>query len=1062
MDDMNNHENEAAEEEVTASEQTAIPEETSASGEPSEGETAAESTEPPKEDGESEKPSTEPPKEDGEGEKPNTEPSGENTESEKPNTEPSGENTESEKPNTEPSGGNTESEKPNTEPPKEETDGKKKKKKKGRFPFWKRLCIFLLGMLIGITSTLGGIVGGGYWIYKNVSIEKLNEMGIAVALPESLQGKGEVDISTYTAAMLIADIMNYKSGSEELTVKSLSERYGLKLIADIEKLLPEEMASMPLGVLADGNALEQIFACLDFAYLLGLMPEGTFSEPMLEAMEGKNLSALGGGDMGEFLRDVKLGYLLSLTYEKQGDKWVLVLEEGKSKGLMEYMAGIDLSKLIGDESTDMLGLMKEEMADAPLSDVLGFATQGDDLLAGKTFGDIVVKDEATGKHSLRLAEAFDEVKFGTLAGYTEKNHVWQDENGEEASILMTRIFDHTVSEFSDGTFDFDDVTDGLTVGDIMGYTEKADGTYLDKDGKEAKGLNGILAETSLDALLDGTLTFDTLFEDERVGTLLNYTQDVRGNWYDEKGKLMTGLDASVANITMKQFFGKETVKAADVFAGVYMGEVMGFTVASYKSDGKTPDTWRDENGKPVDGFNADVANLKVGDLSDGDGVDFKEVFGDERVGDMQGHTYNASTGKWSDKNGNALDTLDSTIANMTVGDIIDGEINFKDAFRDEKIGNLQNYTYAGGRWYSDSAKTKPLPALDNVVAGWALGDLMNNTIDYRAAMEDVYVGELMGYTGTVGNWMNGKLKVKGLSAVIADLTFGELDDDTSMTHCLASAKVGDVMGYHKDGNVWKDEHGTEVSTVLGLLADKKISEMDESIHSWQLGDLMGYEKRGGEWTNPDGEVNTMMSHVADLYLDQLSDPDAVHEAVDGMMMCDILGYTKKADGWYMKDTKITGVMAYLAGHTVAELPYEVDHMAVSDIFGFTKRDGAWYDAKGQKITPFLASLADCHINDLDDHVNALTLGEVFVETDDGFFLILGADTKLVDLEARIDTVFGTGEGAATIGDFMDAGIVHDVTPAEAEKLALRIGADWRNMKVVSFINTIIDLVVQIP
>ena len=1041
MDDMTKRENEEVASEETASEKAASAEETSASVEPSEGETAAEGTEPPTE---CEKPNAESPTEDEEGEKPNAEPPTEDEEGEKPNAEPPKEGKES------------------AEPPAEDKDGKKKKKKKVRFPFWKRLCIFLLGMLIGIVSCLGGIAGGGYWIYQNVSIEKLNEMGIAIALPESLQGKGEVDISTYTAAMLVADIMNYTNGTKTLTVKSLSERYGLKLIADIEKLLPEEMANMSLGALADGNALEQIFSCLDFAYLLGLMPEGTFSEPMLEAMEGKNLSALGGGDMGEFLHGVKLGYLLGLTYEKQGDKWVLVMENGKSKGLLEYMAGIDLGKLIGNENADMLGLMKEQMADAPLSDVLGFAAEGDDLLAGKTFGDIVVLDEATGKHSLRLAEAFDDMKFGTLAGYTEKNNAWQDKNGEKASILMTRIFDHTVGEFSDGTFNFDDVTNGLTVGDIMGYTEKADGTYLDKDGKEAMGLNGILAETSLDALLDGTLAFDTLFEDEKVGTLLNYTQDARGNWYDEKGKAVTGLDASIADISMKQFFGKETINAIDVFAGVYMGEVMGFTVASYKSDGKTPDTWRDENGQPVDGFNADVANLKVGDLSDGDGVDFKEVFGDERIGDMQGHTYNASTGKWSDKNGNALDTLDGTIANMTVGDIIDGKINFKDAFRDEKIGNLQNYTYANGRWYSDSAKTKPLPALDNVVAGWALGDLMSNTIDYRAAMESVYVGELMGYSGTVGNWMDGKVKVKGLSAVIADLTFGDLDNDTSMTHCLASAKVGDIMGYHKDGTVWKDENGTEVSTVLGLLADKKISEMDESIHSWQLGDLMGYEKRGGAWTNPNGEVNSMMSHVADLYLDQLSDPDAIHEAVDGMMMCDILGYTKKADGWYAGNTKITGVMAYLASHTVAELPYEVDHMALSDVFGFTKRDGAWYDAEGKKLTPFLASLADCHVNNLDDHVNALTLGEIFVETDDGFFLILGADTKLIDLEARIDTVFGTGEGAATIGDFMNAGIIHDVTDAEAEKLSVRIGANWRDMKVVSFINAIIDLVVQIP
>ena len=955
------------------------------------------------------------------------------------------------------------------ETPSAPEGGGKKKKKKHRYPFWKRLLIFLLGTIIGFVSCIGAIAGVGYWAYSNLSLQKLNDMGIAVGLPDSLQGTGEVDISTYTIKSLIGDVLYFtgEAGKEKLTIQGLRERYGLHLLSDVEGMLPAELTTLPLGDLASENGLEYLLSALDFSFVLKLLPEGVFSEPFIETMEGRDLGGLASGNMGDMLAGVKLGYLIGATYEKQGDRWVLIPADPAHKTLMEYMAELDLGKVIGesqDENGSVLALLKEELGTVPLSEIMGFSAEGGDILAGVKFGDVIVKNETDGTYSLQIAAAFNDMLFGTLAGYEETSDGWCDENGNEASVLMARIFDHTVGEFASGEFSFDDVTRGLLIGDLMGYTKKANGGFLDESGKDVMGLNAILADVSLDTLINGELAFDTLFDDEKVGTVLNYTQDKRGNWYDADGNPVTGLNASIADITMQQFFGKESLNATDVFAGVYLGEVMGYTVSKYKTDGKTPDKWIDADGKEVDSLNADVANLKVGDLSDGEGVDFKEVFGDELIGDMQGHTYNPSKDHWYTAEGVALETLENAIAQMTVAEIIDGNIDFAEAFGDEKIGNLQNYVYVNGQWYKDAAKTQPLSALDNVIASWSLNEVMNGNVDYKESMKDVYLGEMMGYTGSVGNWRDGNKKVIGLSAVVADLQFGSLDNDKSVTEVLSHAKVGDVMGYHREGTKWYDEEGNEVATILALLADKKVEEMNDTINDWQLGHLMGYEKRAGSWYNPDGDVNDMMLHVADLYLKDLSDPDAIHASIDEMHMSDILNYTQGADGnWYHGTERVTGVTAYLASHAVKDLPTDMNEMTVADVFGYEETAGVWYDADGHKLDHVMVSIADAKIIELDDRMQTITVGELFERSDDGFFKILGGETKLAELDDRIDVVFGTGADAATIGDFMDAGIIDDVDAAESAKLDHYLGtSNWRDMQVTAFINSVISIITTLP
>jgi hypothetical protein len=93
----------------------------------------------------------------------------------------------------------------------------------------------------------------------------------------------------------------------------------------------------------------------------------------------------------------------------------------------------------------------------------------------------------------------------------------------------------------------------------------------------------------------------------------------------------------------------------------------------------------------------------------------------------------------------------------------------------------------------------------------------------------------------------------------------------------------------------------------------------------------------------------------------------------------------------------------------------------------------------------------------------LKLSEVFEKTDDGFFSIIGGDTRLSDLGERIDVIFGGGEDAATIGDFIDAGIINDVGAADSAKLEHYLGtADWREMGMTEFVNGVISVISRLP
>ena len=111
---------------------------------------------------------------------------------------------------------------------------------------------------------------------------------------------------------------------------------------------------------------------------------------------------------------------------------------------------------------------------------------------------------------------------------------------------------------------------------------------------------------------------------------------------------------------------------------------------------------------------------------------------------------------------------------------------------------------------------------------------------------------------------------------------------------------------------------------------------------------------------------------------------------------------------------------------------------MAQLFGYEKVNGVWYAS---------------YTNDGNDE------NDVKVS---GIINILGPDTKVKDFDARLEEMFDNdGVDDATIGQFMDAGIV-DLSSSEAALNMLNGGSDsWKDRSVSGFINWIVSLATRV-
>ena len=126
------------------------------------------------------------------------------------------------------------------------------------------------------------------------------------------------------------------------------------------------------------------------------MPEGLLSEPAKDALREKKLSDLMGGELSTLLEDIKIGYFLDVTYEKQSDgSYEIVYADPAHPTTAELIAPLSMGKLLDAAANggDVLAVVKSDIGECKLSSLLdGLEEPMASLLDGKTLGDVIAVD----------------------------------------------------------------------------------------------------------------------------------------------------------------------------------------------------------------------------------------------------------------------------------------------------------------------------------------------------------------------------------------------------------------------------------------------------------------------------------------------------------------------------------------------------------------------------------------------------------------------------------------------------------------------------------------------
>lgn len=882
-----------------------------------------------------------------------------------------------------------------------------------------RFLSLFLAFLLGFFSFGGLLVGAGYIAYNHLSVDFLKQFGIEIDTDPYFEDGAEVSIDALTLKELIAEVQRVSALGDEVTFNFLKDRYGLKLSDEISALLPEGARDLPFTTIFGENGLYAILETVEVSYVLQFAPADLFSDPMVYAIENKTLADVVDMDLGYLFDNVDLGYLLEVEYVKNSDgEYELVPADPEKKTLQEIIAPIKLGSVLADAQAGELDILK--VIDNNLADV--------------TIG--------------ALADSLESIEIPTVFGTKTLGEII--EKGEDGKYF----------------FDTDKLTDGVQLGQVMGYVyDPNDGHWYEDNGAtgdariKADALFEPICNTFLSEFIEpgaGRNTADVIMDsfrrcDTKLGTVMGYYIE-NGVWYIDDGKVgdarseVDHFFAPICNVALADILDANADKTASDaimeqfrICGTKLGDMMGYVYDS------TDKKWYLDNGKvgdnrtSADALFAPLCDIMLYELIDHPedkpaGEVFKDKFkeSDTRLGDLMGYTktpnpdYNPLGGTnayiWYDASGE-ITGVGATIADYTIGDVLDGGINTDDVINDLTIAEVYGLSaseklpvYISGKTDDISAKVdidlwydnKGAKA-DSIIA--ALAPLKVSNL--KTKLNELKIADVMSfveYEGKYYSWSviedaSGKYiemtEDSSITAEFAGLDLNSLSNG-GIEDKINSISIGKFLGYtqNEDGK-WVDSNGI-VTGILGIVAGATTQTLEGEINRTAIGDIAGYiyveDEFGGAWyteyhsASDNAPARGLLANLASLTVLDLSNEGAIREKVQGIKLCDVLGYTLDENGEYYKlvdGNKVyaEGVMSAIMGSEVGNVEREINDTPISKIAGFYQNpdNKKFYtdpefknEAHGVLVS--FADLTIGHITDdgeLSDRIQKITIAEVF-------------------------------------------------------------------------------------
>ena len=907
---------------------------------------------------------------------------------------------------------------------------RKEKDMRGTALAFNRFLALLLSFLLGFLSFAGVLVGAGYLVYSQLSVDALNKLGFNIQTEEFLDPDAEQPLTSMTIQKLVEEIMTLSKISDEVDIDMLIERYGLKLDEQTNKIIPEGIRKIPLSDLFGPEGSLILLENIEVSYVLSMVPEGIISDPMIDALSDNNLKDIVDGDLAYLFDGVDLGFLVGVTYEKNEDgQYEIVYAEEGNPTFLELIAPLDLGGLLGsvaEGNLDLISVIEENFMDIEILDLIkSFAGSSEDLpafLEGKVLGDIIIDED--GETKIDVAALLDGERIGTIIGYEHKdltddgidNPVWVLKDTEdEADSITSALCDINLSDLlAEDADPMQIVMDSLgtnTLGSLMGY-DLVDGKWVDANGNEADSITASLCPIELsDLISEGADPMEAIMDSlgaNTLGDLMGF-ELVDGKWVDADGNEADSLTASLCPIELSDLIseGADPMEAImDSLGTNTLGDLMGFELV----DGK----WVDADGNEADSLTASLCTIKLSDLisEDADPMDtIMDSIGENTFGDIMG--YEIVDGVWVDADGNEADAITASLCPILFSDLLSEDADpmetIMDSLGTNTLGEIMGYELNdSGKWVDSNGNEAD--ALFQAICGVLLEDLMDSEAENNAIIEafgdsGTTLGGLMGYELVDGEWVdsNGE-PADSLFAALCGIELYELmkdgaDPADEIMSALDGTTLGEIMGYElNDSGEWVDANGEPADALFAALC------------SVNLYHLMCPEE------SDDPEVST----ASDVIMNAFRDSET--------SLGDIMGYTKEGDKWYVTDngvkTEVTGVGAIVAGYLLYDIMNDgldtdeiMSDLTIAKVYNLERVEGmpvyldsvlldgftfgVWFDGDSP-ASAIISALAGYNVDELNTKIDTLKIADVIglVEYDGEYYkwTVVGGKNGYITLE----------------------------------------------------------------
>ncbi len=872
-----------------------------------------------------------------------------------------------------------------------------------------RVLSLILVFFLGFFSCIGAIIGVGYYGYAKISWDKLNEWGLIEGNNgELFSPDAKVPVNSMTLQQLVDEVLSFKNIEGGLTLNYMIDRYGVTLPEAMDEILVEELRTLPLNDIVSENGLNVLLEHVSVGTVLKFVPEGVVSEPAKETLKDKTLKQVADGDFAGLLAGVKLGYLLGVEYNLEGSVYIPVYQDPDAPTIVELLAPVDLGKMLSvvSEGGDMLEVVHEAIADVALIQLVESLMSVEEgplfeLLDGKEVGEVIVYDEEIGAYKLDFLVALSGMTIGDLLGlqpvYAENNPEllisWKDKDGNNVIGYMRGLASFNLSSLTEDDAEINDEVflEHMYFGDLLGYvpTFDADGNIIAWDGANGEEVEPTfrkLVNKPVNDLMNGNFTVSMLMEGLFLGDLLGYTSEVVDDqkiWYEDSVEV-TGLDKIVANIDLEKMLDAESdysfIKA---FEGNLMGDLLGYT--------KTVDGWQNGTDEVV-GIDKVIANIDIEALMNPDkAYSVADAFDGALLGEVLGYDYVESKNHWY--NGDEpVSVVENAISKINMGELLAGDGSYKitTAFNDTFLGDLLGYKRGEQTntsvtipedkqylWFEEveeggSITKKQLDGIQKELANYNLYKIMEG--EQELSTEGFTVGELVG--------------------IHSEMCYVYLNGAPVM-------KDGERMAI----TVWFDSNNLRANGMLSAIAEVEIQGLDSFIKTVRIADVVDYISLDDGTTDyySLGEVTTyiegstsekrisvtkatgVMTSLAGLKVNDLSDPATVSNKVQTIKIGDVMGWYFEDGTWYTDSTKsevASGTLGALADSKVGTINEDIKNTQIGTLLGYTKVGATWYTEydpstnTGTVVSGTLSAIVDFKVDELEANIQTLEVGRL--------------------------------------------------------------------------------------